>query len=625
VQPNTTYTYTVAAYDAGLNASAQSTPASVTTPRDTSAPTAPSNLSTTFVGASEVRLSWSPSTDDVEVANYRIFRDGVQIGTSIMPSYNDLTVQPSRTYSYSVDAVDAAGNVSLRSNTLNVTTPAPPTTLTVTALADTSLRSDLPTTNYGSATTFGIDNSPVEHLLLKFRVAGVNGRRVESAKLRLYCSDPGGSGGVFKRVADTSWVESSVTWANAPAADAATIGSLGAVTAGNWYEVDVTSLVTGDGTFSLRASSTSNEGVDYRSKEGTAGFAPQLVVTVANSTVDTTPPSTPSNLVATAPNATQVDLVWSASVDNVGVTGYRIFRNGAQIATSTSASYTDRTVQPSTSYSYHVVAYDAAGNASAASNTATLTTPAAGDTTPPSVPSNLVATAVSSTRVDLTWGASSDSSGIREYRVFRDGVQVATKTTTSHSDLTVQAAQTYSYRVSAVDNAGNVSGLSTAATVMTPGGSTSVLTFAPSADAWIQFSTPTTNYGSRTTLGVDGDPLKDFLVKFSVTGVGSRAVRNARLRLYGVDPSPFGGSFARVANTTWSEGSVTWNTAPAADASPIASLGSVVAGSWYEVNLSGLITGDGTYSVRVSSSNTNGADYSSKEGTNPPQLVLDVS
>ena len=50
--------------------------------------------------------------------------------------------------------------------------------------------------------------------------------------------------------------------------------------AGNWYEVDVTPLVTGDGAVTLRATSTSSDGADYTSKEGTIGFAPQLVVTL---------------------------------------------------------------------------------------------------------------------------------------------------------------------------------------------------------------------------------------------------------------------------------------------------------------------------------------------------------
>jgi hypothetical protein len=104
---------------------------------------------------------------------------------------------------------------------------------------------------------------------------------VLSARLRLYAVDPSGSGGDFHRLADTNWAEGAVTWNNAPAADAAVLASLGTVAAGFWYEVDVTALVSGDGAVSLRTTSGSSNGADYSSKEGAAGFAPQLLVTVA--------------------------------------------------------------------------------------------------------------------------------------------------------------------------------------------------------------------------------------------------------------------------------------------------------------------------------------------------------
>src|SRR5215211_1553822 len=122
------------------------------------------------------------------------------------------------------------------------------------------------------------DNSPVKHMLLKFTVSGVAGRTVTSAKLRLYCADPSDVGGVFFRVQNTSWSENTVTWNTAPAADASSFASLGSVTTGSWYEVNVP-FVTADGTYAVKVTSSSSNGADYASKEGTAGTAPQLVVT----------------------------------------------------------------------------------------------------------------------------------------------------------------------------------------------------------------------------------------------------------------------------------------------------------------------------------------------------------
>ncbi len=90
---------------------------------------------------------------------------------------------------------------------------------------------------------------------------------------------------------------------------------------------------------------------------------------------DSQAPSAPTNLIATAPSSTTVNLSWTASTDNVGVTGYQIWRNGVQVHTTTGVTYSDTGLSPNTMYSYFVKAYDAAGNVSAASNTATVTTP----------------------------------------------------------------------------------------------------------------------------------------------------------------------------------------------------------------------------------------------------------
>jgi Concanavalin A-like lectin/glucanases superfamily/IPT/TIG domain/Calcineurin-like phosphoesterase/Fibronectin type III domain len=95
---------------------------------------------------------------------------------------------------------------------------------------------------------------------------------------------------------------------------------------------------------------------------------------------DTTPPSVPTGLAATLGGPAQVNLVWTASTDNVGVTGYKIYRNGTLLASipANPASYSDGGLTPGTSYTYQVSAVDAAGNESALSAPVTATTPAAG-------------------------------------------------------------------------------------------------------------------------------------------------------------------------------------------------------------------------------------------------------
>ncbi|MDQ3004943.1 MAG: DNRLRE domain-containing protein [Chloroflexota bacterium] len=114
---------------------------------------------------------------------------------------------------------------------------------------------------------------------------------------------------------------------------------------------------------------------------------------------------------------------------------------------------------------------------------------------------------------------------------------------------------------------------------------------------------------------MDNSSIKHFLLKFDVTGINSQTVTNAKLCLYNTDGANAGGDFHPVSDDSWQEETVTWNNAPTADTQVLASLGSVSANTWYEVNLTSHITGDGTYSLRISDSQ-GGADYSSKASYN---------
>lgn len=100
-------------------------------------------------------------------------------------------------------------------------------------------------------------------------------------------------------------------------------------------------------------------------------------VPVQGGTVDAEAPTAPKNLAATGTTSNSISLSWTASTDNVGVTGYVIYRNGVQAGTSTTAAFTDSGLEAATAYLYTVKAKDEAGNLSAASNSVTATTQAA--------------------------------------------------------------------------------------------------------------------------------------------------------------------------------------------------------------------------------------------------------
>ena len=306
-----------------------------------------------------------------------------------------------------------------------------------------------------------------------------------------------------------------------------------------------------------------------------------------------------------------MSLSWSASTDNVGVAGYRVFRNGTEVGTTATTGLIDDTAAPDTTYSYTVVAYDVGGNTSPASSPAAVTTPP--DTVPPSTPTSLTATAAGPDRVDLAWTGSTDNIRLAGYDVLRDGVLVGTSATTSFADTTVSPLTTYSYEVRARDESDNVSDLSNKATVTTTDRPT-LLTFRPVDDTYVRSDQVASTFGSMPTLQVDGSPPKNLLMRFDVQGIAGRQVTGATLKLFCVDSAASGGTIFRTNGAPWSEGSVTWSTQPGTGAQ-IGSLGAVQSGRWYTVNLGSQVTDDGIYDLKLTSASSDGADYVSDEGT----------
>lgn len=161
-----------------------------------------------------------------------------------------------------------------------------------------------------------------------------------------------------------------------------------------------------------------------------------------------------------------------------------------------------------------------------------------------------------------------------------------------------------------------------------PAAADTALTFTPTADSDVQSTSPDKNFGSDTTMRNRAtSPEWRIYLKFTVTGV-TGAVTSAKLRLYVTDPSADGGSVFPVSNqyassqTDWTETGITWNTAPPISGSPLANAGTTTTGTWVELDVTPAISGDGTYSFGMTTTSSNSAYYSTKEGTNAPQLVV---
>ena len=213
------------------------------------------------------------------------------------------------------------------------------------------------------------------------------------------------------------------------------------------------------------------DGTDYeciQAHTSLTGWEPPIVPAlwkpIGGSGGDTTAPSVPGDLRVTGTTSSSVSLAWNASTDNVGVTGYQVFRGSQLVTTVTGTTYTDGGLASGATYSYTVRARDAAGNVSAASAAVSATT-GAGTGTPgqPGAPS---VTGTTGTSISLSWGASSGA--VTGYRVYEGTVQRAQVTGTTATIGSLGACTTHTYTVRAYNSAGE-SAASAAVTGTTTG------------------------------------------------------------------------------------------------------------------------------------------------------------
>ncbi len=404
---STSYGYQVLAFDGAGNQSARSPTLTITTKSaDTTPPTAPGAPVAGTTTASSIALSWSAATDNYGVAGYQVYRNGALAGSATGTAYTDTGLQPSTSYSYTVKAKDAAGNLSAAS----------PATAATTAAGNVATIFYRPPAGW---TTVNIHFAP-------------NGGTWTTVP------------GVPMSVACTGWYRYTANLGGATGA---------AVTFNN-----------GSGTWDNRG------GQNYALGTGLSVVQNGAISTgTAPCATDTQAPTAPTGLAGSAIDANSVSLSWTAATDNVGVAGYRVYRGGTQIAdVTTGTGHVDNGVSPSTTYVYTVRAYDAAGNLSAASASVSVTTPARADTQAPTTPAGLNAQALTPTSFTLAWTASTDNVGVSAYLVYRNGTQIGTTAATSLAIGGLAPGTAYGFTVKAQDAVGNVSAASAALSVTTP-------------------------------------------------------------------------------------------------------------------------------------------------------------
>ena len=152
----------------------------------------------------------------------------------------------------------------------------------------------------------------------------------------------------------------------------------------------------------------------------------------------------------------------------------------------------------------------------------------------------------------------------------------------------------------------------------------SVSTFNPVADAYVNEGSPASNYGGLTTLRADATPIVRSYLRFNVQGL-SGTVTRVTLRIFTNSSSTTGYEVRNVADNTWGEGTINYSNAPAVDGVTVGS-GFFGASAWTTVDITPLVTGNGTFNLALTTTNATAFSLASREtGVNAPQLVIETS
>lgn len=615
-----TYYYRVTASDAAENVSAASAAVEAVTTDpplpDTEDPSTPGGVTTSVTG-SAVALSWTASTDNVAVTGYAVYR-GTASGfvTDASSKVADVTGTSytnsglaAGTYYYKVTAVDAAGNVSAASAAVEAVVnepPGEPVVISVDPSADAMVYQVNPNSNYGSNIQLSSrgGSSQIASFLSFNMPDAPTGMLLTEASLQLRTSTDPTAGSTdthtINLVAGT-WSENTITWNNRPTPIGDQLGAVAGAPAVNTnYSIDLDAIrmraLTGQQSLALVSDGTDNLRTWSR-EAANSTYRPVLTLTYEEGSVppDTEAPATPSGLSTSAVGG-DVTVAWDASTDNVGVTGYTVFRgtdsgfvadSSSKVADVTGTSHTDSGLAAGTYY-YKVTAVDAAGNVSAASAAveAVATEPPPPDTEAPSVPADIV-TSADGADVTVSWVASTDNVAVTGYAVYRGtdtgfvadaSSKVADETGTSYTDSALAAA-TYYYKVTASDAAGNTSDPSAAAeaTVVAPPPAPVVLTVNPAEDAMVYQVNANSNYGSNNQLSSRGgsSQIASYLA-FNLPAAPAGTVLTGATLTVRTSTDPTAGSAdAHALNLVaggWGQSTITWNNRPTALGSQLGEL-----------------------------------------------------
>jgi parallel beta-helix repeat protein len=190
-------------------------------------------------------------------------------GSGPAVTYTAPAVGTSETYTVTVQISDGFGALTEGHVDVQVVPPPGQQMVAVRSVADAYVSQQYPDQNHCCSSTLYVDSGPDNITYLRFDVSGVTGS-ISLARIRMEVVNPSNTGGSIYAVQDNTWQENTLTYNNRPPIDDAAVDTLGAVDLGETVAFDVTSAITGDGTYSFAVLPDSGDGVDYASRENSS-------------------------------------------------------------------------------------------------------------------------------------------------------------------------------------------------------------------------------------------------------------------------------------------------------------------------------------------------------------------
>ncbi|PKV51651.1 putative secreted protein (Por secretion system target) [Aquimarina sp. MAR_2010_214] len=350
---------------------------------DTVAPSIPANLIAANTTQISTNLSWGASTDNVEVTGYDVFRNGTFLSATTTTNYIVSGLTANTTYSFYVKAKDAAGNRSTASTTISVTTQNTSPGGNATALffseyiEGSSNNKALEIANFT-----GVSVNLSEYVIKR----QTNGSGSWSGGLSLsgvlanndvYVAANSSASNTIKNEADLVSGASELSFnGNDPVGlfkNGVLIDIVGTFNGGSSNFAKDATLQRKTEVSSPSSTYTTSEWNSYP-RNTFDGLGKHTFSGGGNTGSDTEAPTIPGNVMASNITKNSTQLSWTASTDNIGVTGYTIYQNGTVLTTTTGSTYNVSGLTTGTNYTFKISAFDAVGNTSVLSNSVAVTT-----------------------------------------------------------------------------------------------------------------------------------------------------------------------------------------------------------------------------------------------------------